>query len=133
MSDRWLNLQLDDSTGAHFVRRPYVLRWADGEARGRTSPDGRISIRVPKGVTTMALYFAHRRFNLELDALPDVDSVEGAQSRLNNLHFHVGPADGVLAGRTVEALKAFQNMHGLEQTGTLNTETIDQIKQEHGT
>lgn len=133
MSDRWLNLQLDDSTGSPFVRRPYVLRWASGEARGRTSADGRVSIRVPTGVTTMALYFAHRCFDLEFDALPHVDSVEGAQSRLNNLHFHVGPADGILGGRTAEALKAFQGMHGLEQTGTLDTETIDQIKQEHGT
>lgn len=133
MPTRWLNLKLDDSTGEPFVRRPYVLTWRDQRVEGRTDAHGRISVPVPGDLDGASLYVAHRRFDLRFDALPAVDTVVGAQARLNQLNFHVGPEDDDLGPRTQAAIRAFQVAQRLEPTGALDEATQKALRAAHGT
>jgi peptidoglycan hydrolase-like protein with peptidoglycan-binding domain len=53
--------------------------------------------------------------------------VKSAQERLISLGYYTGPVDGVVGRHTTAALKEFQYRNGLPQTGTLNSETYDQL------
>lgn len=51
-----------------------------------------------------------------------------AQSRLNELGFPVGTPDGVLGKKSVQQLKLFQKSRGLQETGRLDTSTIEALR-----
>ncbi len=51
------------------------------------------------------------------------EEVEKAQTRLRELNYLEGAADGVFGNQTATALEIFQRMNALEVTGTLNEET----------
>lgn len=59
----------------------------------------------------------------ELRHLDPTTEITGAQGRLKNLGYSVGPIDGVLGRRTGEALRAFQHDQGIEVTGELDDAT----------
>lgn len=132
MAGRWLNLELLDSTGAPFKRRPVHLRWEGGELTGRTAADGTLSVEIPTGVTRASLQVAWREFQLDF-TLPPVDAIAGAQERLNQLNFPSGAVDGVLGERTRQALRMFQAAQSLPDTGELDPATQAALVQEHGT
>lgn len=129
---RWLNLELLDSTGTPFRRRPFVLRWDGGQAEGVTTPDGLLSLEVPAGITRATLQVAWRAFELDF-TLPPATEVAGAQARLNQLNFHSGAVDGVLGPKTEQALRRFQQAWGLAATGVLDEATVRRLVEEHGT
>lgn len=132
-SERWLNLELRDSTGAPLSGRPYSLTLADGSTReGSLDRDGCLSELLPSGCDRVTLIVAQRRIELELGGLPPCDSIAGAQERLNHLHYSVGEPDGVLGPLTVAALRRFQRDHGLPATGVLDAATIERLSEEHG-
>ncbi len=129
---RWLNLELLDSTGTPFRRRPFSLRWEGGAIDGVTTQEGLISLEIPDGVTGGTLQIAWRSFTLDF-ALPPAHDVAGAQARLNQLNFPTGPVDGVLGPKTGDALRRFQQTWGLAATGALDEATIKRLVEEHGT
>ncbi|WP_247391839.1 peptidoglycan-binding domain-containing protein [Ralstonia pseudosolanacearum] len=51
-----------------------------------------------------------------------------AQTRLNELGFSVGTPDGVLGKKSVQQLKLFQRSRGLQETGRLDTSTIQALR-----
>lgn len=51
-----------------------------------------------------------------------------AQTRLNELGFSVGTPDGVLGKKSVQQLKLFQKSRGLQETGRLDTSTIEALR-----
>jgi len=55
------------------------------------------------------------------------DEVVALQERLSDLGFAPGPADGDYGGRTVRAVKAFQDLVGLSQTGWADSPTIEAL------
>ena len=130
---RWINLELRDSTGTPLSERSYSLTLPDGTRReGRLDHKGCLHEQVPEGVQRLSLEVAERTLELEVDAMPDADSVEGVQERLNHLNYFVGRADGDKGKFTRMALERFQRDHGLEVTGNVDAQTIDAIVQEHG-
>lgn len=132
-SERWLNLELRDSTGAPLAGRPYSLTLADGSIReGALDRDGGLSELLPHGCDRVTLIVAQRRIELDLVGLPPCDSIVGAQERLNHLHYSVGEPDGVLGPLTIAALRRFQRDHGLPPTGVLDAATIERLREEHG-
>jgi localization factor PodJL len=55
---------------------------------------------------------------------PSPTVVRQAQRKLNDMHFDVGNADGIVGPRTRAAIEAFQRANGLRVTGRLDPETI---------
>ncbi|MFD1736741.1 S41 family peptidase [Bacillus salitolerans] len=57
------------------------------------------------------------------------ESIKNAQKMLKGLGFNPGREDGYFGQETVTAVKAFQQTAGLEQTGTITTETASKLEQ----
>lgn len=132
-SQRWLNLELCDSTGAPLSGRPYALMLADGSRRESTlDQSGCFSEAIPANCDHVTLHVAQRVLELEVGAMPASDSLLGAQERLNHLHYFVGAPDGVLGPLTDAALRRFQRDHGLAVTGVLDPATVSRLLEEHG-
>lgn len=51
-----------------------------------------------------------------------------AQTRLNQLGFPVGTPDGAFGKKSVQQLKSFQKSRGLQDTGKLDTDTIEALR-----
>ena len=129
----WLNLLFKDSTGAPLAHRPFKLVLGGRDpVEGQTDGEGRLRWPVPAGVEKAILFFIYRRFELELDALPDVQEVTGLQERLNLLNYFAGRVDGELGPRTRNALASFQRGHGLEETGERDESTLRSLKEAFG-
>ena len=60
-------------------------------------------------------------YTFDLRHLDPTSEISGLQGRLRHLGYPVGPADGTLDPRSVEALRAFQTEQGLEVTGSSRT------------
>lgn len=132
LGERWLNLELRDSTGAPLGERPYVLTLADGTQReGTLDRQGRLHEPVPRDTERLRLTVAERCFELTV-GLPPADSVEGAQERLNHLNYFVGQVDGDAGRFTAGALERFQRDQGLPVTGQLDAATARALREVHG-
>jgi Putative peptidoglycan binding domain len=129
----WLNLLFKDSMDRPMANRPFRLIFEDRDpVSGLTDEKGRLLWEVPASAGKATLFFLHRRFDLELDALPDVKEVAGAQERLNLLNYFAGRVDGDLGARTRNALKSFQKKRGLDETGDLDEATSRSLKDAFG-
>lgn len=132
-SERWLNLELRDSTGAPLSARSYALTLPDGTRReGTLDPEGRLHESVPAGAERLLLTVAERCLELDVVGLPAADTVEGVQERLNHLNYFVGKVDGELGRFTRTAIERFQRDHGLPATGELDDATAARLRGEHG-
>ncbi|MCX4242911.1 peptidoglycan-binding domain-containing protein [Paraliomyxa miuraensis] len=132
-SERWLNLELRDSTGAPMSSRGYALALPDGTRReGTLDADGRLHASVPAGTERLLLYVAERCLELHVEGLPAADTVEGVQERLNHLNYFVGKVDGELGRFTRTAVERFQRDHGLSVTGEVDDATAKRLQREHG-
>jgi hypothetical protein len=130
---RWLNLLFKDSTGVPLANRPFTLVLGGRDpVEGQTDGEGRLIWEVPEGVEKAILFFVYRRFELELDVLPDVQEVAGVQERLNLLNYFAGRVDGDLGPRTRYAVASFQRDHGLEETGECDESTLRSLKEAFG-
>jgi len=130
---RWINLELRDSTGAPLSARSYVLTFPDDSRRqGNLDSEGRLHEKLPEGVERASLDVAQRRLELELSGLAAADTIEGAQERLNHLHYFVGETDGELGSFTSKAIERFQRDHELDPTGELDSATAERLREEHG-
>ena len=93
----WLNLLFKDSTGAALADKPFklVIEGRDPIV-GTTDEKGRLCCEVTAGTEKAILFFRYRRFELELDTLPELAEVAGVQERLNLLNYFTGHVDGDL-------------------------------------
>ena len=55
------------------------------------------------------------------------DDIRWAQLELRNMGLYNGSLDGVVGSQTKEALGRFQKLNGLDQTATLDPETLDAL------
>jgi N-acetylmuramoyl-L-alanine amidase len=114
--------------------RFYVLDVRALVSEGYTDSDGWLEESIPSDATHGTLYLGEERipFPLLLGHLDPPEQVTGAQGRLRNLGFLSGDLTGNLDEATKEALAAFQKKHGLTETGDLDTQTQDKLKELHG-
>lgn len=133
-----LRVVLKDDKGEPRAGASYVLT-IDGLHRdGVTDDGGRLEEPIPpdarEGHLTVLDEHGNKLedYDLALGNLDPVSEVTGVQMRLNNLGSDCGDADGELGTRTTQALKRFQEEHGLEPTGELDDETRAKIKEAHG-
>jgi N-acetylmuramoyl-L-alanine amidase len=73
-----------------------------------------------------------REIPLAIGEIDPADTVSGAQGRLRDLGYNVGPIDGDLGPQTRTALKTFQKDHSLEVSGALDGATSDALIQHFG-
>ena len=132
LPDRWLNLELRDSTGAPLSGRPYVLALPDGSVvEGTLDSKGGLHEMVPAETERVSLDVAQRRFELVV-GLPPADTVAGAQERLNQLNYFTGNVDGDAGRFTAGALRRFQRDQQLPATGELDAATVRALVEAHG-
>jgi hypothetical protein len=112
----------------------------DGDGTTLTSDGGGV-IRIPINPELQAakLYvwaepgpIPSDAFALEIGSLPPADDVDGAQSRLTNLGFFCGEADGIVGPRTRHAVKAFQLQQQVTITGELDADMRNVLESAHG-
>jgi N-acetylmuramoyl-L-alanine amidase len=99
---------------------------------GTVGDDGKIDARIPPDASRGYITILGRRFEFGLGNLDPVDTVSGAQARLNQLGFPAGDVDNDHGEKTRESIKAFQSANDIEADGELNTATQDKIKQKYG-
>lgn len=61
---------------------------------------------------------------------PTNAQVESAQTALHKMDLYEGKIDGIYGPQTIKAVRQFQSVHGLAQTGTLNGKTREELQQQ---
>lgn len=132
-----LRLALRDAHDQPVANAPYALAFGDARREGTTDGEGRLREPVPHGADAATLTVEGRAIPLRLGHLnpardtPD-HGVSGAQARLRNLGYPVGPIDGVVGPRTRRAAALFQRDEDLDPTGALDDATTDALLRVHG-
>ena len=94
---------------------------------GTTDAQGLLEVSIPCKATEGILTIGpdKKMFELQFGHLQPVSETQGVESRLRNLGFH---------GESLEeALRAFQNRFGLEETGEADQATTDKLTELHDT
>jgi len=106
--------------------------------RGSTDNQGRFEADIPvdarvgkltAGKGTWALSIGD--LNPVIEETPD-DNISGAQGRLKNLGYYLGPINGTLDEETMLSVRQFQTDEQLELTGAFDDETLAKLRQIHG-
>jgi hypothetical protein len=133
-----LCLALCDPDLEPFPGEDYVVSYEGGERTGTTDDEGVLREGLPAGTERATLSIAGETFELLLDQLDPLDddddetAVKGAQARLTNLGYDLGPVDGDHGDRTRAALEEFQAARGLEVTGSCDEATRASLAEAHG-
>jgi len=135
-----LRVALRDSHNQPYVGKRFRLV-ADGKTvEGLTDSQGMVERPIRAGLAKAELTFWPEDpelppgpivWTLQLGFLDPVDETQGAQARLNNLGYRCGRVDGDLGLKTEAALKHYQDEHGLQVTGELDTATRDSLCECH--
>jgi hypothetical protein len=120
--------------GQPRANEPYVLDIDGHLTQGTTDADGGVVEPIPPNARKARLLLGEeqKEYVLDLGYLDPIDQLSGVQTRLNNLGFDCGAADGVLGPTTEAALKTFQKEHLLEETGTPDHETKQKLVEAYG-
>jgi hypothetical protein len=133
---RYLRLALKDAEGQPLSGRPYLLTFAQEALEGSTDGEGFLEAKVPFTVSQVELECEGQSWELELGTLrpmkdtPD-DGVSGAEARLINLGYALEPT-GQMTLELRSAIRAFQHRSGLEVTGRLDANTLQELEALHG-
>ncbi len=111
----------------------YVLV-IDGKVyQGTTGGDGRLEHVIPaesKG-GTITLNNGKEEYPIRIGHLNPIDTISGAQQRLNNLGFNAGSEDGESDDELKDAISAFQQKYKLTVTGQMDGATRSKLEQLH--
>jgi type VI secretion system secreted protein VgrG len=115
---------------------PYVLVIGFATFRGTTNAQGELKHPIPpnarRGRITLGSGNDIEKIELHLGHLNPTNTTSGAQARLTNLGLDCGPIDGILGPKTRKALRRFQKLRDLKQTGELDGPTIKELETRHG-
>lgn len=124
--EAYLCIQLQDEEGIPYANRRYRVE-VDGKAyqEHRTDDDGMVKEAVPPDAKTAKITLwpddadatATLEWTLELGHLDPVEELTGVRDRLNLLGYPAGTEDAVDETKLKEALRQFQEDHGLPATG----------------
>lgn len=131
-----IRLKVNGRDGKPLANMKYTMDGVGLHAEGTTSGAGEIAQLVPAATKTALLSIGDWKWDLQLGGLDPIDDprtkVSGVQGRLANLGFDPGPINGVLGAETEGALRAFEQNHGLKVTGKPEGQTLDKLKEVHG-
>lgn len=126
-----LRLQLMKS-GKPRANEKYVLNLDGTIINGTTDGEGKLEHFIPGEAKTGILTILGSKeapINLRISDLDPADLVSGIKQRLNNLGFPSGTEDDQLDERAVEAIKKFQEAHGLNVTGEVDDAVKSKLKE----
>lgn len=132
-----IQLVLEDDNGNAFGNLKYQIVIGNEVVDGTTDAGGLVEAEVPAVADEAVLKLwlaegeAPLEWTLDIGFLDPVDTVAGAQARLNNLGFEC-PEDGEWDDQTEAAVRAFQEQAGLDPTGALDDATRTRLVEEHG-
>jgi hypothetical protein len=124
-----------------FERRPRTgLRFCavvDGRSsEGESDSDGYITITVPPDAQEVRLTVQEgvktEEYVLPLGHVDPIDSFNGLKQRLTNLGYACGPGDSTLDEQTQATIRAFQREMKLQETGEVDDQTRERLKELHG-
>jgi hypothetical protein len=131
--------QMDDTPPQEEPRRnvPYVVEIDGKLIRGTTDDDGMIECGIPPNASKGRLIVEPGTPNettlpLELGHLNPLSELSGIKQRLANLGLECGDRRDSPTPGLEEALRAFQEKHGLPVTGEADQTTRDKINEVHG-
>ncbi|MFO0548359.1 MAG: peptidoglycan-binding domain-containing protein [Polyangiaceae bacterium] len=126
-----LELTVNGSDGQPLANKRY---WVDGEDAGSTDGAGKVQIEVRPTVPSILLRVEGLSDTLLLRVahLDPIDTDDGVRQRLTNLHYLPDDATCVTEESVAEALRRFQQVMGLEVTGTANQATRERLVSSHG-
>lgn len=131
-----LRLRLLNEMDHPMANLSYALVCGGQTLRGTTSAEGELKENIPPLEKEARLFLdvgdQPREITLRLGGLDPIDEVSGVQSRLANLGYDPGRADGILGPRTHEALREFQQQYALPVTGEMDPATLARLKDRHG-
>lgn len=115
----------------------YALCVDGGEAlRGTTDGDGRIEQTItPTAIEVIVSLVENGReeaYRLPLGTLVPIDSSAGVQQRLLNLGFDCGQVDGAWGKRSRAAMRQFQALRGLRESGERDAASLAELLAVHG-
>ncbi len=101
---------------------------------GSTTGDGLVEQEVPATVSAaeLTLLDTGETHSFTINAIERVDTMLGAQQRLQRLGYYHGAVDGTQGPLTAHALAAFQKAQGLDASGELDGATQAALKKAYG-
>ncbi len=135
------SLQLTDEDFKPYASKTYELTVEDLRFKGVTDGDGWVKHDVPKDARLASIDLwldtyptgRKRTYPVRLRDLAPASDVSGAQTRLKNLGYYVGPGGSTAVDtETAAALQWFQRDHGLPPTGQLDAATIAALTKRYG-
>jgi len=133
-----LRVAVEDMDGKRLASQPYQL-WVDGEqSTGSTDGEGIIEKEIPVKASQGMLKVGDYQWNLGIGHLNQMDAntpdqgISGAQGRLLNLGYPVGPVDGICGPQTKASLRYFQADEHLPETSELDAATRAKLIEVHG-
>jgi len=133
-----LRLAVEVSEIGRMANEAYELTIDNNIYKGITDADGMIKETLPADSKTGRLKVGEEVWELCIGWLNPIDrdtkdeGLSGAQGRLTNLGYLVGPVSGMMDSMTEMALKYFQADEGLELTGKLDEATRNKLVKVHG-
>ncbi len=132
---RRIDVRAVDDSHRTLANRKYQLRVQGQTLEGTTDGDGVVSVDVPRDARIVTLTVwpddpPKRRalsWDLRVSELASAESLAGAQQRLSNLGLYHGAAHGEVDGATRKALREFQRIQGLSETGELDDDTRSKL------
>jgi hypothetical protein len=111
----------------------YQLILQDGQdIKGVTDGDGKLLAGLPYEQTTVSIVMGQIKRTIAIGQLKPGFSAEGIQARLNNLGYEAGLVDGNMGLATSAAIRRFQKDNGLKETGEVNEELWNKLREVYG-
>lgn len=114
----------------------YILDIDGSLSNGTTDGEGRIEVSIRpnarRGKLTLLLGDTTQVYTLALGHIDPVSELSGAQNRLHDLGYEVGPLDGQMGPLTEAALRAFQTDNDLPVCGRLDAATAAKLQEVFG-
>jgi putative peptidoglycan binding protein len=98
-----------------------------------TDAEGWIEVPIPPDAPKAIVTFkVGGKYELDLGKMDPVGTIPGVQKRLENLKMYHGKIDGKESAELNRAIMLFQRLHGLDPTGTMNSDTESKLEEEAG-
>jgi len=132
-------LEVQDEDGRAVRDKTFFLLIGDKEFAGQLDTKGQLKFVVPEGIpggSGNVKIWAEGDdaepeiipFKVNEGSLADVSTIEGVQTRCNNLGFDAGVVDGINGKKTKNAVKGFQSTYDLDVDGVAGPKTQKKMK-----